>query len=252
MPAHRSRKKIEHSKTRFIPAHPEDAQGRPFSWRLQRAIAAWKIADLAEVLGTARQTIYGWLAGRSEPDLKMIRELALQADVRDEWLAFGTPPRKRRGEGTGLGDYVKVPLLLPGQDDWRREDPPICFDRLWLSNVTRHQGAMLVRMLDDTMEPTIPRDALLLIGGAFSVSASRDSDLRERSSPNLANVSPPTGIFALRAGGFGYLIRRVHARPDGSLIISSDNPRYGPERYESKPGRVFSTLGEVVWIGKEV
>ena len=62
-----------------------------FPDRLRKSMAAKGIsgADLARKIGVTRQAIYQWLAGTSEPTQENLRNLAINLDVEQDWLATG-------------------------------------------------------------------------------------------------------------------------------------------------------------------
>ena len=53
------------------------------------------------------------------------------------------------------------------------------------------------------------------------------------------------GVYALRSGG-DIAIKRLQRRPDGKLIIRSDNPKYEPAVVAPES---IVIVGRAIWIG---
>lgn len=88
------------------------------------------------------------------------------------------------------------------------------------------KSLLLVEAVGDSMSPTIDDGDLLLV------------DLRELRYRH-------DGVYALRSGG-EIAIKRLQRRPDGKLIVRSDNPKYEPEIVTPES---IIILGRVIWAG---
>ncbi|MGA7870448.1 MAG: S24 family peptidase, partial [Candidatus Binatus sp.] len=90
-----------------------------------------------------------------------------------------------------------------------------------------------------------PRDLILIEAAGDSMAPTvKDSDLI------LANLAEPRfrqdGIYLLRHDG-GLTVKRVQRRPDGKVLVRSDNPKY-----EAMVVSNVKIIGRVIWIGGRV
>jgi phage repressor protein C with HTH and peptisase S24 domain len=144
------------------------------------------------------------------------------AEVNDEG-AFALIPRYDVRASAGAG------ALVPAEE----VSDFLAFKRGWFSRVgLSPQNAALVTADGDSMEPTIPNGAVLLL----------DLSIKE-----VANGY----IYAIRREG-ELLVKRVQHRIDGTIVLISDNPRY--EREEIRPERLLDlhVVGRVRWIGHDL
>lgn len=88
-----------------------------FPQRLRKAMAdkSVKGADLARSLKVQRQAVYNWLAGRADPTQDNLRELAVNLDVEQDWLATGRKAKpgvvsglELHGDAAG-GVWMEIP-----------------------------------------------------------------------------------------------------------------------------------------------
>jgi phage repressor protein C with HTH and peptisase S24 domain len=116
-----------------------------------------------------------------------------------------------------------------GRDGILRSDQvvdSIAFRADWVKRVlhTESRDLILIEVDGDSMAPTV-----------------EDSDLI------LANLAEPRfrqdGIYLLRPDG-GLTVKRIQRRPDGKLLVRSDNPKY-----EDMVVSSVKIIGRVVWIG---
>jgi phage repressor protein C with HTH and peptisase S24 domain len=87
------------------------------------------------------------------------------------------------------------------------------------------KSLILVEAVSDSMTPTIDQGDLVLV------------DLRD---PHFRH----DGIYVLRAGG-DLSIKRIQRRPDGKLIIRSDNAAYEPTVVAADS---INVVGHAIWI----
>jgi transcriptional regulator with XRE-family HTH domain len=87
-------------------------QDTGFCDRLRAALEAAKLshAEVAKSLGVARSSVTHYCSGRSEPDLEQIRAMAKVANVRPEWLAWGTGEAALQPSAADL-DVAPAPTL---------------------------------------------------------------------------------------------------------------------------------------------
>lgn len=211
-----------------------------FRNRLTQVIhAQGSVVALASEIGVSDNAIYKWLAGRGQPSVGNLVALARVGRVSVEWLATGAGVAQsvravaRAGEG---GDYIFMPrnrIRLSGARKGviRSEQvvDSIAFRAGWIKQRLKAEprDLILIEAEGDSMAPTI-----------------EDSDLM------LASLAEPRfrrdGIYLLRRES-GIEVKRIQRRPDGKLVLRSDNPKY-----EAMVVTSVGIIGRVIWIGGAV
>lgn len=192
------------------------------------------VADLARAVGVSDNAIYKWVSGRGQPSMVSLVNLARAARVSVEWLATGHDEPKGEPRVKEAGDYVHPPRNSVRGHGGRRTVQSrqivdhLAFKSEWLR---RRLGVdlknlMLMEAVGDSMSPTIDEGDLVLV------------DLREARFRD-------DGVYVLRVES-DLSIKRVQRRPDGKLIIRSDNPAYEPAVVTAESVNV---VGRVVWVG---
>ncbi len=153
-----------------------------------------------------------------------------------EWLATGTEAAQSAQAVTRAvehGDFVFMPRnrirFSSGRDGILRSDQvvdSIAFRAAWVKRrlSTESRDLILIEVVGDSMAPTVEDSDLLL------------SDLAE---PRFRQ----DGIYLLRHDG-GLTVKRIQRRPDGKLLVRSDNPKY-----EAMVVSNVKIIGRVIWIG---
>ena len=106
------------------------------------------------------------------------------------------------------------------------------FDEHWLRSLTSAKSASLsiVRVMGDSMEPTLDEGDEVLVDASDHASRLRD------------------GIYVLRADDT-LVVKRVAIKPGGNQItIASDNPAY-PTWHDMERSEVH-VVGRVIWFGR--
>ena len=208
-----------------------------FRSRLTQVIHSFgSVVALATAVGVSDNAIYKWLAGRGQPSVANLVSLARAGRVSVEWLATGVEPAqgaqatKRAGEH---GDYIFMPRnrmrLSSGRAGIFSSEQvvdSIAFRAAWVRRALNAEprDLILIEVVGDSMAPTI-----------------EDSDLI------VANLAEPRfrqdGIYLLRHDN-GLMVRRIQRRPDGKLLMRSDNPKY-----ETMIVSTVNVIGRVIWIG---
>jgi phage repressor protein C with HTH and peptisase S24 domain len=211
-----------------------------FRSRLTQVIHSFgSVASLATAVGVSDNAIYKWLAGRGRPSVANLVALAREGRVSVEWLATGVESAQTSQAITravGRGDYVFMPRsrirFADGRNGILRSDQVVdsmAFRADWLNRRlgTKARELILIEIVGDSMAPTI-----------------EDTDLI------LADLAEPRfhqdGIYLLRHER-SLAVKRVQRRPDGKLLVRSDNPKY-----EAIVVSDLKVLGRVVWIGGRV
>lgn len=191
------------------------------------------VADLARAVGVSDNAIYKWVSGRGQPSMISLVNLARAARVSIEWLATGQEASKGDPQNTEAGDYVYMPrnsVRSPvgrGTVQSRQIVDYVALKTEWLSRRIGidPKSLILVEAVSDSMTPTIDEGDLVLV------------DLRD---PRFRH----DGIYVLRAGG-DLSIKRIQRRPDGKLIIRSDNAAYEPAVVAADS---INVVGHAIWI----
>lgn len=106
------------------------------------------------------------------------------------------------------------------------------FDERWLRSLTSAKSASLsiVRVMGDSMEPTLSNGDEVLVDASDHASRLRD------------------GIYVLRADD-ALMVKRVAIKPGGKqIMVASDNPAY-PTWNDMNRSEVH-VVGRVIWFGR--
>lgn len=191
-----------------------------------------------------RRSIDYWATGTYEPKATAVAAIAKAAGVNPGWLLTGEGPMRSGEEEAAATPADDELALVPRYDvavsmgGGREVHSEQIVDHLafkieWLRDLGLEAGRLaLVDAWGDSMEPTIPEGALLLV------------DLRP-------GRGWKDGIYVLRVDS-GLLAKRVQRGIDGSLVIKSDNPAYDPQTVPPERAGEVQFLGRVVWMGRRI
>lgn len=220
-------------------------------------------ARLKELMGTSRRAAFARKCGIPDSSMRQYLEgsipgadkaaqIAERNGVSLLWLVTGEEPRgvgetrvppAFSGVSTGGGeweDFAMVPRLIvqasagPGALV-EHEDAVdmIAFQASWLKKRgINPQAARALTVRGDSMEPTLRSGDVLLV----DTSKDRVED---------------NGIYVVVSGGY-VLVKRVHPRRDGSLMLISDNQAYPPEDVPAIEATDFHVAGRVMWFGRTI
>lgn len=181
-------------------------------------------AQLAREIGLDRQSLNAILRGRSMPGRKALERLAEFAS------RHGAGGREEPG-----GEYASVPVLRivgsMGGGSLESEgavESRVAFQSRWLREMGGPGSMMCCHARGDSMFPTIPDRALVLVD-------------RERNEPVHNKV------FLVRHEGAVFIKRLV--RESGRVCLESDLDN---SRMEVREGEDFAIIGRVLWYGKEL
>ncbi|MCA3365669.1 MAG: helix-turn-helix transcriptional regulator [Roseomonas sp.] len=242
---------MEAKKKDGTPVPPSDAEGGSAE-RVERLRDAIKLVgsarDAARLSGLPYGTLQNYIQG-GELKLSNAASLARATGVRLEWLANGLGPMlaDQSGEVATISaaatppGHVLLPLLearaAAGNHGGLRSDHLvdfIAFSESFLKQTLRRspQNLALLTASGDSMDPTIRDGDLLLV----------DTSARRIEG---------SFIYVLAIGG-GLLVKRIHLRRDGSVILKSDNPKYDAEEVPAVETPTLEVLGQVIWQGGPV
>ena len=211
-----------------------------FRSRLTQVIQSFgSVVALATAVGVSDNAIYKWLSGRGQPSVANLVALARAGRVSVEWLATGEEIAKSAQAGSRVvehGDFIFMPRnrirFSSGREGVLSSEQvvdSIAFRAAWVKQAlnTESRDLILIEVVGDSMAPTV-----------------EDGDLI------LANLAEPRfrqdGIYLLRHDS-GLAVKRIQRRPDGKLLVRSDNPKY-----EAMVVASVSIIGRVIWIGGRV
>lgn len=214
----------------------EDAE---FRSRLAQVLAKFgSVAALARAIGVSNNAIYKWLQGDGQPNLSNLVGLSRAARVSIEWLATGRGVAAHRGAAApralGAG-YTFMPRF--DARGGARGRPGLINDQIvdslalsseWVRTRlhTEPRNLLLLEIAGDSMAPTLNETDLAIV------------DLGE---PRFRRDA----IYVLRHAD-ELAVRRLQHRPDGKLIIKSDNPAYEPVIAARE---TIAIIGSVIWSG---
>ena len=110
----------------------------------------------------------------------------------------------------------------------------LAFKKEWLqmSLNTNSNCLALISVRDDSMEPTLRSDDLILT---------------DTSSSNIENNS----IYVLQIDN-ELIVKRIQRKVNGTVIVKSDNPVYGEEEMDALAAKSLPVVGKVVWYGRRI
>jgi phage repressor protein C with HTH and peptisase S24 domain len=230
------------------------------AWRESQSLTQ---RALGSVMGVSQGYIGNIEAGRSEPSRNFLQALTERFGVSADWILYGIGiPESARAAGFETriaGKRIEPPDLgKPLGGDFRfgseefflvrrmdldvsaghglvavqgGEHEMLALPRSW---IMQHRVApdlsVLVRVKGDSMAPTIPDKALILVDG-------------------MDRLAIRPGIYAFNRGEDSFVKRLVPSAPDAQgrptlLMIIADNPAYPPE------GVSGPAIDELVIVGR--
>jgi phage repressor protein C with HTH and peptisase S24 domain len=208
-----------------------------FRSRLTQVIHSFgSVVALATAVGVSDNAIYKWLSGRGQPSVANLVSLARAGRVSVEWLATGAeaaPGAQAIKRAVEHGDFIFMPRnrlrFSSGRGGILSSEQvvdSIAFRAEWVKRVLNAESRdlILIEVVGDSMAPTIENSDLI-----------------------VANLAEPRfrqdGIYLLRHDS-GLTVKRIQRRPDGKLLMRSDNPKY-----ETMIVATVKVIGRVIWIG---
>jgi phage repressor protein C with HTH and peptisase S24 domain len=199
------------------------------------------VAEAARAVGVSDNAIYKWLSGRGQPSVTNLVALARAGRVSVEWLATGHETVRAKhpsGRSTQPDEYVFVPRYNVRSSATRGDRIQsqqivdyLAFKADWVRSRlnTDPRNLLLIEAAGDSMSPTLEDSDLLLV------------DLRE---PRFKH----DGVYVLRRNG-DLVVKRLQRRPDGKVVIRSDNPAYEPQVVTAESVRV---IGRAIWAARRL
>jgi transcriptional regulator with XRE-family HTH domain len=203
-----------------------------FTERLKKCIGSDSHRSIALKAQISTSVMKRYVDGDTVPGLYAAARLAEVLNVSLDWLVFGeekSPARDNNGQTSQNSKYdgwlIWPGFLAPSNGvqqipEFRAITPEID----WLESQGLDTSKIqLARCVGDSMHPTIPKDAVVLI---------------DTSRSDLAD-----GIWLLR----GNTPRRIQTDTAGGIWLICDNERYKNEHFTNNEISKISVLGKVVW-----
>ncbi|WP_043062131.1 XRE family transcriptional regulator [Brucella anthropi] len=222
--------------------------GTTFAERLGQVVDGESVHAFSKRAGISDSTFRQYLNG-TMPGLDKLIQIADAGGVTLDWLATGKGP-KQTGEALPVNSgpsivsensgYALVPRLdiQPSAGTGSviyTEDALdfLAFQTDWLKarGIRPDYARVLTARGDSMMETIHDGDALLV-----DTSINRFKD---------------NAIYVLVYGSM-VLVKRIHARMNGSVQLISDNPRYPPEEITQGEIDQLHIAGRVMWFGRSI
>lgn len=238
----------EHKNQKQKPAQSEQAE----EWLrglTQRLRTCSKIAGSGEALAKRasipRRTLETYLSGRAEPKTSRLIAIANAVNVSIDWLATGNAilETPKAGEEAYYAHFP-VHTCFPAMQELTKPHkalpaeaprPPLSFDLAWLRQEfsASPEDICAVVLGSEAMNPTLRPSNIVLV------------DLRR------SGHAFEEGLHLLRYGD-GMAVRRLQRMPDGSVILSCDNPAYETVRLTGEEFmQKVEIIGRVIWFGRK-
>lgn len=221
--------------------------------RLRMVRGAVSLEEAAEDFGVHKNTLANYEKGTRIPDANFLNTvLEVFPEIDPAWLLTGEGaklreeeislfPHREEGREPGItepepaGGYVHVPrhkIAASACGGTATSSEQIVdymtFRAAWMHGNLRLRPdqAAVISVVGDSMEPYLADGDLVLIDTSVA-QIERDS------------------IYVLQAGD-SLVIKRIQKKLDGTLIISSDNPRYQPEMFQGDSVERIRVVGRMV------
>jgi phage repressor protein C with HTH and peptisase S24 domain len=213
--------------------------------------------EAAVVAGVSSVMLRRYIKGESKPPFEVLANLAAQAGVSLDWLAFerkdsnngkGAEPEGAAsdfldtlGHSVDVSEFVFIPRYsvkaAAGHGQAVTDEAPthtMAFRRYWIENYLHANPTDL---------------SVLSVKGDSQQGMLNDRDviLIDRS-----QTSGSVGLYVLRIDG-DVIVKTLQRLPGGILKVSSANPAYEPfEVNMDQAPSDFAIIGRVVWFGRQV
>lgn len=213
--------------------------------RLSEAVrAAGGPATVSALTDIPLRTLGNYMSGASEPKASAVLAIAKVSGLTMQWIAEGIS-EVPAGNGSSRVAYPQPEFAYLPRFEVRASAgqglvavsehvaETLAFRRDWLSRLgVNPQSAGLVTAEGDSMAPTIPNGAIMLVDVSIQ-------DVRN-------------GLIYVMVRDGEVLVKRVQVKADRSVVLISDNDRYERETISREQLADFHIAGRVVWVGHGV
>ena len=238
--------------------------------KLKLLINGKSINQWARDHGLPPQTVHEWMKKDRMPRKGGMEQLVNATGMPQDWWIHGkgSPPALSKNypasttgpliTGSGQHNNLRLPshsgtdsrvnnfITLPKYDLHQiTEDRDhvihseqvvdhLAFKKDWLEmSLNVHGNCLaLISVKDDSMEPTLRSDDLILT---------------DTSRGNIENNS----IYVLQVNN-ELVVKRIQCKVNGTVIVKSDNPVYGEEELDALTAQSLPVVGKVVWFGRRI
>lgn len=219
-------------------------QGKRFA-EIRKDILKMSQQALAEHLNIPQSAVSAIETGTMQRiDPELLKILAEDFDIDISYIIIGKTDKRESYNNNAIAiPFYNVPVAA-GKGEAIQDNPDVSsiyFDKRWLENVlcVNPKGLFLVYAKGDSMDT-----------GNNQTKDIHDGDLLLVDSNNKEGNNK---VFVILENKQDLRVKRLFKRLDGTLVISSDNPKYPQEVYS--PNEFNSTeievIGRVVWNGSK-
>ena len=196
--------------------------------------------EVARKIGVSRQAVQKWAAGVQSPTYDNLLRLSEVLGCSVDDLLGSDQPLKTPIQPTPEGEtssVIQVPLLDVYASAGGGVDPSlgetVCGIALSenflrsLPGVTSIRKLHIIRVIGDSMEPTIEKNGYALVDG------------------NQTRINADS-IFCIQAEN-QIFVKRIQRNFDGSVELISDNPQYRPMKIDKADLENATIIGRVVF-----
>jgi phage repressor protein C with HTH and peptisase S24 domain len=209
--------------------------------RIRHIRGEMDLGFLADKLGVHKNTLSNYERGIRIPDANMLgRLLEIFPSANPGWLLTGEGAKEllegeKAPEGFFLVPFHELSLKGPGGERIvsKQVINYVSFDTNWVRNFlgVPPQDLALIAVKGDNMEPSLSDGDLVLV------------DLRGKGVED-------NGIYVLQFKDT-LLVRRLHRKLDGSVLVKSDNTVYDTEFFSEDDAEALKVVGRVIWTGRK-
>lgn len=231
--------------------------------KLKLLINGESVNQWARDHGLPPQTVHEWIQKDRMPRSAGLRTLIEATGMAKKWwlndedypVSTAKPLITGSGQHNGLtvqshpitdisvNDFVSLPkydlqtITTEGHDLTIHSEQIVdylAFNREWLdmSLNVRNNCLALISVRDDSMEPTLRSDDLILT---------------DTSRGHIEHNS----IYVLQFDN-ELIVKRIQRKMNGSVIVKSDNPMYGEEELDALAAQSLPVIGKVIWYGRRI
>ncbi len=193
----------------------------------------WTQEYLAEKLGCSSVQVGKWEKASDNIEIRTVKRIA---DILNVPLSFITGEQLIDLDKASDYEYVFIPQVAGrisaggGLEPDNTIELKMAFRKDWVERKGNPNDMSIIRVLGDSMEPTLQSGDLVLINHSRNY------------------IDPQGGIYALANDG-QIMLKRVQLVPSkGHARIISDNPQY---ETEIVPLSQLVVNGKMIWFGRE-
>ena len=193
----------------------------------------WTQEYLAEKLGCSSVQVGKWEKASDNIEIRTVKRIA---DILKVPLSFITGEQLIDLDKSSDYEYVFIPQVAGrisaggGLEPDNTIELKMAFRKDWVERKGNPNDMSIIRVLGDSMEPTLQSGDLVLINHSRNY------------------IDPQGGIYALAIDG-QIMLKRVQLVPSkGHARIISDNPQY---ETEIVPLSQLVVNGKMIWFGRE-